>query len=331
MSTESRRTSGPQGLAAAKLYSSASGYQAMQTWYASTLAHSDPANTSLTIPTRFGDTHLLAAGPKDAPPVVLLHGTEGTALSWRFQMGPLSTNLRLYALDVIGSAGKSAPTRLPYAGNDYAWWLGDMLDGLDVERASFVGISNGSWLIVKLAELAPERITSAVLLSANGLVPVRFPYHLTRWLDLEYFGRVQAALSRRLVTRPLVRTAVRLTAPSGVQIDSGEIEWLYLLAKYYRFRFPPPPLTDQQLSRLTAGTLLLMGAGDPFYWPHAAVARARALLPNLHGAEVVSGVGHNMISENPELINRRLAEFLLASRHRSLGSSELPATEASRS
>jgi pimeloyl-ACP methyl ester carboxylesterase len=191
-----------------------------------------------------------------------------------------------------------------------------------------VGISNGSWLIVKLAKLASGRIASTVLLSANGLVPVRFPYHLSRCLDLDAIRRVQTALCRRLVTRPLVRIALTLTAPGGVQVDPGEIEWCYLLAKYYRFRFPPPPLTDQQLGKLTARTLLLMGAGDPFYWPHAGVARARTLLPILHGAEVVAGVGHNMISENPELINRRLAEFLLDSRHHPCDSGDLPATEA---
>jgi pimeloyl-ACP methyl ester carboxylesterase len=115
------------------------------------------------------------------------------------------------------------------------------------------------------------------------------------------------------VTPELVRTAVTLTAPpSGMPVDPDETEWFYLLAKHYRFRYPPPPLTDQQPSRLIAPILFLMGAHDPFFVAHNAVSRARVCLPNLYAAEVVAGVGHNMINEKPELINQRLLEFLSA-------------------
>jgi hypothetical protein len=72
-----------------------------------------------------------------------------------------------------------------------------------------------------------------------------------------------------------------------------------------------------------------MGANDPFFPSQAAVARARMLLPDLHGAEVVGGVGHNMVSENVELINLRLLEFLLAPRHRPVGIGKVAETEES--
>jgi pimeloyl-ACP methyl ester carboxylesterase len=312
MFTETTRSAGSQAFAASTVYSSPLGYHAMQDWYTSTLDRSGLVCTSRTIGTRFGDTHLLAAGHLDAPPVILLHGSEGTALSWRYQFTALSGTMRLYALDVIGSAGKSAPARLPHAGLHYAEWLTDLLDGLQLAHSSFVGISNGSWLIMKLAELAPERINTAVLLSANGLVPVRFPYRLTRWLEITALGRLQEAFSRRLVTCRLVQAALTLATPGGATLDPDEIEWFYLLAKHYRFRFPPPPLADEQLRRLTAPTMLLMGEADPFFSPHAAVLRARAHLPNMRVAEVVAGAGHSMITEKPELINQRLADFLQA-------------------
>lgn len=294
------------------IYSSPAGYDAMQAWYTALLAKNETPYESITVPTRFGDTHLLAAGPADAPPVILLHGMEGTALSWRYQLDALSSGLRLFALDIIGSAGKSAPTRLPDTGHEHAEWLIDILTGLKLDSASFVGISNGSWLIIKLAEHAPDRIARAALLSANGLVPVRFPYNLARLLEVSSLAKIKNVVSRHVIARPLVRAAVTLTSPSGITIDPDEIEWFYLLAKHYHFRFPPGPVTDEQLRSLVAPTLVLMGEHDTFFAPHSAVARARALLPSIHAAEVVAGVGHNMISEMPGLINKRLDTFLRA-------------------
>ncbi|MGZ3637484.1 MAG: alpha/beta fold hydrolase [Ktedonobacterales bacterium] len=294
------------------IYSSPAGYAAMQAWYAALLAKNQIPYESHTVPTRFGDTHLLAAGPVDAPPVILLHGMEGTALSWRYQLDALSSGLRLYALDIIGSAGKSAPIRLPDTGNEHAEWLIDVLAGLKLDNASFVGISNGSWLIIKLAELAPDRITRAALLSANGIVPVRFPFNLARLLEVSPVREMRSVVSRHVIARPLVRATVTLTSPSGITLDPDEIEWFYLLAKHYHFRFPPGPVTDEQLRSLVAPTLVLMGEHDTFFVPHVAVARARELLPQVHAAEVLAGVGHNMISEMPDLINTRLDTFLRA-------------------
>lgn len=294
------------------IFSSPAGYEAMQAWYGALLAKKEAHYESRIVPTRFGDTHLLTAGPADAPPVILLHGMEGTALSWRYQLDALSSGLRLYALDIIGSAGKSAPTRLPHTGHDNAEWLIDILDELKLDVASFVGISNGGWLVIKLTELAPERIAKAALLSANGLVPVRFPYNLTQLLEVSPIREIKDVISRHVIARPLVRAAVTLISPSGITIDPDEIEWFYLLAKHYHFRFPPGPVTDEQLRSLKAPTLVLMGEHDAFFVPHAAVARARELLPSVYAAEVVSGVGHNMLSEMPDLINARLDTFLRA-------------------
>ncbi|HET9908049.1 MAG TPA: hypothetical protein VFQ23_15465, partial [Anaerolineales bacterium] len=54
----------------------------------------------LTIPTSFGDTHVIASGPRDAPPVVLLHALFATAASWYRNVEAMSRFYRVYAVDV---------------------------------------------------------------------------------------------------------------------------------------------------------------------------------------------------------------------------------------
>ncbi len=292
-------------------YTCEAGYTAMMNWYATSIAKSAVPYESITVPTRYGDTHLLAAGPKYAPPVILLHGMEGTGLSWKPQTETLHTAFRVYALDIIGSCGKSAPVRLSLENSEYAEWLGDVMTALGLERASFVGISNGSWMLMKFAAYAPERIEKAILMSVNGLVPVRFPFKLARHVEKPAVRRIVEGVTGRVLTRDLVRLGVSLVVlPRGVQPDPEEMEWFYLLAKYYRYRFPPGPVRDDELRMLTAPTLVMMGEHEHYFDIQAAIARARALLPDLRAGEIIPGVGHNMATDNPKLINARLMRFL---------------------
>lgn len=292
-------------------YTSDAGYATMIKWYAASLANSPIPYESMTVPTRYGETHLLAAGPANAQPVVLLHGMEGTALSWKPQTVALHTAFRVYALDIIGSCGKSAPVRLSHDNGEYGEWLADVLTGLGLERASVVGISNGSWMVMKLAAHAPERIEKAVLMSVNGLVPVRFPFRLVRHVEKKAVRGLVEGVSGRVVTRDTVRLAASVFMRSrGARPDVDDLEWFYLLLRHYRYRFPPGPVSDDELRMLAAPTLVMMGERERFFDIHAVLERARRLLPDLRAGEIIPGVGHNMATDNPALINARLVRFL---------------------
>ena len=294
------------------LFSTEGGHHAMMRWYEEALEAAHIAYEPIVVPTRFGHSHLVAVGPVDAPPVVLLHGMEGNAASWRHQLAGLQGDFRLYALDIIGSAGKSVPTRLAHDNDDHAIWLGDVLTGLGLAQTSLVGISNGSWLILKFAAYAPERVARAVLMSANGIAPVRFPYRMARVMDVAAVQVAKDTLAGALLTRDMVRRAVTGVYVADAAADPHEIEWFYLLAKYYRFRFPPGPVTDAEMASLTAPTLLLMGEQERFFKIETVIERARRFIPHLT-TEIIPGVGHNMCTDNPPLINQRLREFLLES------------------
>jgi pimeloyl-ACP methyl ester carboxylesterase len=185
-----------------------------------------------------------------------------------------------------------------------------VLDALDVRGASFVGISNGSWLIVKLAALDPGRIQKAVLMSANGLMPVRFPYRLSRLLETRIGRATHAAVSPWLVTYERIRRTMAAMLPAGAELDVDEAEWFYLLVRHYRYRFPPPPLLDDDLRQLTAPTLLLMGQLERFFDVPGVIGRASRVLPNLHAAHIIAGAGHSVITERPAAVNAHLRRFL---------------------
>jgi pimeloyl-ACP methyl ester carboxylesterase len=97
----------------------------------------------LFIPTRFGETHVISSGPKNADPLVLLHSSGSGAVQWIKNAGPLSQHYRTYAIDVIGEEGKSIvthPIRAHWRQN-FAMWMKEVLDGLGIDSAYMVGNS----------------------------------------------------------------------------------------------------------------------------------------------------------------------------------------------
>jgi pimeloyl-ACP methyl ester carboxylesterase len=72
----------------------------------------------------------------------------------------------------------------------------------------------------------------------------------------------------------------------------------------------PTVFPDDDFRRLDAPTLLLVGEHEIFYQPHAALERARRLLPHLE-AEILPHAGHALSMEQPRTVNEHMLQFLL--------------------
>ena len=60
----------------------------------------------MNIPGRFGMTHVVVSGPRDAPPLVLLHGYWATLTMWVPNIPDFSKEYRVYAIDIMGQPGQ---------------------------------------------------------------------------------------------------------------------------------------------------------------------------------------------------------------------------------
>ena len=281
------------------LYKSADGYRQAMAAYDALLAELTVPYQALWVQTRHGLTHVLAAGHVDAPPVALWHGLDASAPTWVRQINALARDYRVYAVDVPGSMGKSVPARLDRAGNAYGEWMAEVLRELRVERADHVGISNGGWLILKLAGIAPQLITSAMLISTAGFVR-------PRW------NLIFKMLPTLLFTPPEQRGArfLRVMGAPGITPARQDAVMFDILLRAFHYEQAPGPLPDAALRRLTAPTYVLMGEHEAAFAPMAVIRRARTVLPNLVKTELLMGVGHGMITENPMAVNERILGFI---------------------
>ena len=82
-------------------------------------------------PRSSGPPGCIASGPPDAPPVVLIHAYQATSAEWMELARALSTDQRVFAVDVNGDAGpQHAPDRAISTPADLVEWLDTVLDGL---------------------------------------------------------------------------------------------------------------------------------------------------------------------------------------------------------
>jgi 3-oxoadipate enol-lactonase len=116
-------------------------------------------------------------GPESAPTLVLSNSL-GTALEmWEAQMPALTEHFRVLRYDLRGHGRSPAPPG-PYSAESLGGDVLDLLDLLDLERASFCGASLGGMTGMWLAINAPERIERLALCCTSPHIPPR-----ERWLE----------------------------------------------------------------------------------------------------------------------------------------------------
>jgi 2-hydroxy-6-oxonona-2,4-dienedioate hydrolase len=255
---------------------------------------------SRTLPTRFGPTHLLVAGPPDGPPLVAIHGLWENAAHHLASIRPLADHYRLYALDTIGQSVRSAPAHLSPRENAYGQWLCDLLDGLRLQRPAFIATSFGAGVLLRLAAVAPERISRAVLVVpasiANG----------PRWQML-----VKLALPiLRYRLRPDRERLRAALAPLMTEPDDGFTELAAAVLPHLPIRPETPPLVyPQELKALFAPVLLFAAKDDLLFPADRVIPRAHQLFHHL--ADAVEIPGYHLPSRATwSLIHRRAHAFL---------------------
>jgi len=105
----------------------------------------------------------LEAGPRDAPPVVLLHGLGATNASMLPLLADLSRDHRVIAPDFPGFGASGAP-HWRYRAADLARWLDAFLTVVDAKPAALVGNSLGGRVALEMGMTSPSAVSRMVLL-----------------------------------------------------------------------------------------------------------------------------------------------------------------------
>ncbi len=253
----------------ANIYKSQAGKEAVEAYYREALRRWPVPNRQRVIPTCQGDTFVVVSGDEDAPPVVLFHGSGTNSSIWIRDVAEWSQHHRVYAVDMIGEPGFSAPSRPSLRCDAYADWLDDVWDRLGLSAASIVGVSLGGWLALDCAVKRPERVTSLSLLCPSGV-------------GAQNHGTLVKAGLLLLLGAWGRRQAFRLVA--GNAAVRGEVShFVTLVFRHFRPRMEKLPIrTNNELATLTMPVQLILGGRDVLIRSEETRDRMKRHVPDLH-------------------------------------------------
>jgi pimeloyl-ACP methyl ester carboxylesterase/membrane protein DedA with SNARE-associated domain len=135
-------------------------------------------------PTNNASANNSAPSTEDTRPVIiLLHGSPGNSKDFNSLAPYLAKNYRVIRPDLPGF-GDSAHEVADYSIRAHAHYVLALMDKLQIKRAHVIGFSMGGGVALNIADLAPERTASLVMLSAIGVQEMELlgDYHINHGL-----------------------------------------------------------------------------------------------------------------------------------------------------
>ena len=249
---------------------------------------------NLTVKTSFGETVVWSLNhhQQDLEPIVFLPGARTCGMFWDLNnnLKTLKKDFRLYLVDVIGQPGLSSGNSPNVKTKEFAFWLGEVLDALNLNQTNLVGASFGGELAMKFAAVAPDRIKKMVLMNPIGLSYISLaPKTLFYNLLPIYFP------NRQNVERFMDNVA--LAAPDDMPPERRSLLAEFILQTLTGFNFKadyPYKMSDNEFANLTTPTFLILGDSDKLIPHQKTVERAKKLLKNLKETIVLKNVGHGI-------------------------------------
>jgi pimeloyl-ACP methyl ester carboxylesterase len=248
--------------------------------------------------TEYGTVHVIASGPEDAPPLLLLHASGVAGWSWKYNIAGLSEHFRTYAIDLIGDAGKSEFNSLDHileTGEDQARLYTEITDKLGVEKAFVAGASEGGFIGSNYALYAPERVQKLVLLGPMG-----------------YAGATQSILRIMLAQffplKSIQESTFRWAFSDSDRLEEDFGQWFRLfMSESTPKKVAPLPLPAEERQSIQVPVLFVFGEKDNLVGDPQAAADLVQDMPD-EQVKIVEA-GHLMAAELPQQVNDLIIEF----------------------
>jgi 3-oxoadipate enol-lactonase len=240
----------------------------------------------------------------DGPAVVLSHGYLMDSSMFRLQVAALTPEYRVITWDARGFGGTRATG--PFSYWDSAADLVGLLDHLGIDQAVLGGMSQGGFVSLRAALIAPQRVRALILIDSQA--GQEDPAAAPAYEQLDQIWHEQGPLPVQDVVASII-----LGPPDGpVDYAPWFAKWADTDRDELRLSFRCLMDRDDitgRLAEITCPTLILHGTAD------AAIVmeRADAVQAGLSGPATlvhVDGGSHASNLSHPDQVNVAMLEFL---------------------
>ncbi|MFC6839192.1 alpha/beta fold hydrolase [Xanthomonas theicola] len=258
------------------------------------------------------DIHVRDEGPKSDLPIVLLHGTGSSLLSWDGWADGMKQTRRVIRFDRPGFGLTGPDPTGDYHMDRAAKITLDLLDKLGVHRFILAGNSSGGRVAWHVALRSPDRVAGLILVDAAG-------YSRTTPLPLALRiaqSEAGSALMQVFMPRAVAVAGLRAVYGDPQRLRPETIAWNLDISRRAGVRRAlrqtllqaPVPDDSSRIREITAPTLILWGDRD------TTVTRGEAerFHADIRGSRlaILPGLGHLPHEEDPTATLVPVEEFL---------------------
>lgn len=253
------------------------------------------------VSTSYGVTRVLSTGPENGRKLVVFHGIHAGAPLTLESVQYLQTSYRIYAIDTVGQATKSAETTIDLKNDSYARWAEEVLSQLSIAKADFIGISYGAFILQKLITSQSDRVEKCIFIVPSGLANGDF------WPS---FKKLSIPLIQFLFSKKdkHLRKFIGNFIPEDDEY-MFEFQKALLLGVHMDYR-RPGILRREDVTHFTHPVYILT-ADDDVFFPHDKVSQqARKIFKNLKEIHLLKDCKHMPAPTHLAEIEGKLSEWL---------------------
>jgi pimeloyl-ACP methyl ester carboxylesterase len=248
------------------------------------------------------------------PPIVFVHELAGTCRSFDAQVAALKPRFRCIAFNARGYPPSDVPSEVESYSQDIAASdIGAVLDAAGAKDAHVLGVSMGAAAALQFALSDPARVRSAILCSIGSGSDAKPGEYATNMeanaARIEQNGLPQI---RANFTSSPVRARLKDKNPAEFEkflqeLTSFSVQGLASTMRGVQMRRPPLYAHEAKIAAMHIPTLIVLGGDD-----EGCEKPSHFLAETLPGArlEILPNTGHAVNIEEPEKINRLVADFV---------------------
>jgi len=194
----------------------------------------------------------------EGEPLVLLHGFTGSGADWALMFKDPPEGYQLIAPDMRGHGRSTNPTN-EFTHRQSALDVFALLDGLGIEKFKAIGVSAGGNTLLHMATGQPDRVEAMVIVSATTHFPEQ-ARAIMRQFTIDSFTEADWEQQRQRHKH-----------------GDRQIRALWRQGHGFKDSYDDLNFTADDLSAITARTLIIFGDRDPFYPISIAVDMYKAI------------------------------------------------------
>ncbi len=212
--------------------------------------------------------HLRDEGPRDAPAILLLHGSSSSLHTWQEWAENLSRDYRVVRYDQPGHGLTGPHVSKDYTAKGYSDTAAAVMAYLDIDQYVIAGNSMGGWVAWNHALAYPGNVRGLILVDASG-APDSKPRKLPIGFRLAN-SQAMRPLMKVFTPRSIIEASLETSVGDPSKITDAQVDRYWNLVRYPgnreaigdRGKVARNTAGPEQMAGIKAPALVMWGAKD---------------------------------------------------------------------